>query len=346
MVLSGILAGWAADGWVWAGRILAVAAVTVIAITAASLFWVITIGPDAYIRVATPRASAGAAGVANVDYSILSRVTPFRTVTSSDTASGTRRPANDIIVEDVAETTLDLKLHGLISESEEGGHAFISTDGGVQTAYAVGDEIDGAPGVTLERLRVDSVLLRRNGVLESLTYETDGAAITTLSAVDSLDPQAIEEEAETRPPQAITALGSNGKPIDSSRIDKIASATEDRAPVGAETKQTPVRPTPEGPVIVRRMTRNELETMAVSIRLEENQDTGDGGLYVFPTGNIDTFSKSGLQAGDIITEVAGLKLDNRSDFERLLAEVEAQRQINLVIVRAQVTRTLRVTIIE
>ncbi|MEM7767118.1 MAG: type II secretion system protein N [Pseudomonadota bacterium] len=321
-------------------------AVAFLSIAAARLVWTLIAGPGAHVRIAPAMAQTGSAPT-NLDYSILSRITPFRSgQAASPGAIDTAAPAGDFGFADVEETTLDLKLHGLISENDDGGHAFISTNSGVQTAYAIGDEIDGAQGVTLERILTDSVLLRRNGNLESLAYATGDAAITTLSAVDTLDPEAVEDagEPDTAPTRAIAPVGEDGAPI----APDTAPPSAGSAPGQEETPQAQGNDTdrPTLPTIIRRLTRADLETLALSIRLEENRSTDAGGLFVFPTGNISVFAKSGLEAGDIITDVAGLKLDSRADFDRLLQEVEEQRQINLVIVRGQDTRDLRVTIID
>lgn len=364
-----------------AGGLITLAAVAILAVSAAQLVWMLVAGPGAHIRIAPPAASPSTSG-ANLDFSILSRVTPFRSQAASPAPGATESaPLDESGFMDVEETTLDLRLHGLIRENEDGGHAFISTDGGIQKAYAVGEELDGTRGVTLERILTDSVLLRRDGELESLTYADGEDAIVTLSAVNSLDPEgddagdAAETNGDGRPAtQAIARAGEENAGEQSASEAGAARAgpgqrnaalaggdgevpgaapgaaqvrARDGAPVGAQDgAQDTAADRPALPTIVRRLTREDLETLALSIRLEENQSTGDGGLYVFPTGNIDVFAKSGLEAGDIITDVAGLKLDSRADFDRLLQEVEQQRQISLEIIRGQDTRSLRVTIID
>lgn len=369
-----------------AGGLVTLAAVAVLAVSAAQLVWMLAAGPGAHIRVAPPAAGPSTSG-ANLDFSILSRVTPFRSQAASPAPGATAAaPLDESGFMDVEETTLNLRLHGLIRENEDGGHAFISTDGGIQKAYAVGEELDGTRGVTLERILTDSVLLRRDGELESLTYADGEDAIVTLSAVNSLDPEgddagdgaeatgdarlatraiarAGEEDAreeDTGEQSASEAGAARADPGqrnaalaggDGEVPGAAPGAARDRARNGApgaaqDGAQDTVADRPALPTIVRRLTRQDLETLALSIRLEENQSTGDGGLYVFPTGNIDVFAKSGLEAGDIITDVAGLKLDSRADFDRLLQEVEQQRQISLEIIRGQDTRSVRVTIID
>ncbi len=147
-----------------------------------------------------------------------------------------------------------------------------------------------------------------------------------------------------RGPETSGGTAAGASAATAARRSSVPGDDDEEADNTAAAKAAPARP--ELPVIARSLTRTEVETLALSLRLEENGDAGEGGLYVFPTGNIDVFVKSGLEAGDLITEVAGMKLDSRSDFDRLLQTVEQQRQITLAVRRGQDTRSLRVTVID
>lgn len=67
--------------------------------------------------------------------------------------------------QNVQETTLDLKLHGALSEGESGS-AIISTPQGKQKAFQIGDEI--TDGVTLKEVYPNYVIINSSGVDESL----------------------------------------------------------------------------------------------------------------------------------------------------------------------------------
>jgi general secretion pathway protein C len=72
-------------------------------------------------------------------------------------------------------TALGLVLFGVnINEATGGGSAIIAGEDGVQTSYAVGDEI--APGVRLVGVAFDHVLLDRGGARESLFLDQSGDA--------------------------------------------------------------------------------------------------------------------------------------------------------------------------
>ncbi len=78
-------------------------------------------------------------------------------------------------------TALGLTLFGInINEATGGGSAIIAGEDGVQTSYAVGDEI--APGVKLVGVAFDHVLLDRGGARESLFLDQSGDAAVAAPA--------------------------------------------------------------------------------------------------------------------------------------------------------------------
>ncbi|MBO9694783.1 MAG: PDZ domain-containing protein [Sphingopyxis sp.] len=72
-------------------------------------------------------------------------------------------------------TSAGLTLFGVnLNEATGGGSAIIAGEDGVQTSYAVGDEI--APGLKLVGVAFDHVLLDRGGARESLFLDQSGEA--------------------------------------------------------------------------------------------------------------------------------------------------------------------------
>ncbi|MDZ3832786.1 MAG: type II secretion system protein N [Sphingopyxis sp.] len=87
-------------------------------------------------------------------------------------------------------TALGLTLFGInLNEATGGGSAIIAADDGVQSSYAVGDEI--APGVTLAGIAFDHVLLDRGGARESLFLDQSGEApvATPVSSLPAPTPE-------------------------------------------------------------------------------------------------------------------------------------------------------------
>ena len=78
-------------------------------------------------------------------------------------------------------TALGLTLYGVnLNEATGGGSAIIAGEDGVQSSYAVGDEI--APGVTLAGIAFDHVLLDRGGARETLFLDQSGEAAVAAPA--------------------------------------------------------------------------------------------------------------------------------------------------------------------
>lgn len=104
----------------------------------------------------TPRPSAAPAAAV-----VSGPIDPFRMASAAPAA-----PVGELGQgPDLAETTLNLALHGTWI-AEEGGVAFIKTPDDKQGRFSVGDTI--ANGVTLEKVYRDQVVINRGGALESL----------------------------------------------------------------------------------------------------------------------------------------------------------------------------------
>lgn len=88
-----------------------------------------------------------------------------------------------------AVTSLAIQLFGVrVNEATGGGSAILSTPDGVQSSYAVGDEI--MPGVVLAAVRDDGVLIRRGGVEEQIFLDQSVPA-TNATPVPGNAPAAV-----------------------------------------------------------------------------------------------------------------------------------------------------------
>jgi general secretion pathway protein C len=101
-------------------------------------------------------------------------------------------------------TSLSLTLFGVrTNESSGGGSAIIAGEDGIQNSFVIGEEV--APGVTLDAVAFDHVILSRGGVKESLyldqsvpaeTVSPSGAAPPTtpsVSATGGLNAQTLQK---------------------------------------------------------------------------------------------------------------------------------------------------------
>ena len=100
---------------------------------------------------------------AKIDTSILSSFDPFHR-DAKPSISGTE------FVASAPETKLDLQVYGMRADiGGETSSAIIQTPDDKQATYFIGDEI--IPGVVLERVDIDFVILDRNGVKERLSRQ-------------------------------------------------------------------------------------------------------------------------------------------------------------------------------
>jgi general secretion pathway protein C len=84
-------------------------------------------------------------------------------------------------------TTLNLTLFGIRSNaSSGGGSAILAGEDGVQNSYAIGEEV--APGVTLDAVAFDHVILSRGGIKESLYLDQSVPAETVNPDADPAVP--------------------------------------------------------------------------------------------------------------------------------------------------------------
>ena len=136
-------------------RVTEIALVLAIAAVLSSMFWNVfgpITRPSTVPRAASAPAAAQPAARPIDPFRIASQVAA---ASDSDVSPGAA----------FAETTLNLALHGTWVD-ENGGAAFVQTPDGKQARFSVGDAI--SPGVTLERVYRDQIVINRSGVRESL----------------------------------------------------------------------------------------------------------------------------------------------------------------------------------
>jgi general secretion pathway protein C len=104
----------------------------------------------------------------------------------------------------VAVTSLAVKLFGVRVDSASGrGSAIIATPDGVQSSFAVGDEV--MPGVLLKQVAFDHVILERQGKAEQVFLDQSGAVppsgTSTVQAAAPSPPTSAFQDAVAITPQ-------------------------------------------------------------------------------------------------------------------------------------------------
>jgi len=109
-----------------------------------------------------PSTSIGQALKHKVNSLILEQFDPFHRETTV--------PSVKVAVQKISETRLNLKVYGMRADlGGDSSSAIIETPDKKQAAYFIGDEI--IPGVILEHVEIDYVILDRNGEKERLSRE-------------------------------------------------------------------------------------------------------------------------------------------------------------------------------
>jgi general secretion pathway protein C len=172
------------------------ALVITLAVSLAKLGWLLA-APQASVAELTLRPlpapiTQQAATTISVDRTLLVKENPF---------------AAEISVEEIAApaTQLNLRLAGLImSTGEGGGSAQITTPDNRTSRFTIGDEI--IPGVELERILSDRIILSRNGESETLLFGSRGKGLSVITdgSQTETDPASGDLETPEGPSVAVS----------------------------------------------------------------------------------------------------------------------------------------------
>ena len=128
----------------------------------------------------------------DINFQISAVETPTNTINPEDIGQrnffGLAQAAPSIIVEDLPETKLELKLRGAFTAvNHANAGAIIEDDRQVAHHYAIGEEVPG--DATLRAIYADRVVLARNGLLETLYFpdEIDTSGINTRRNINATD---------------------------------------------------------------------------------------------------------------------------------------------------------------
>ncbi len=188
-----------------AARVVEAALCALLAWIAAQALWFISYGTDALdLTVAAPTGSPTAATLADGLGPAGAAAGLFDGLDPSDAPAGTIAP----------ETPLNMTLRGVINAAGGAGSAVIETPGRGQRSLSVGAEI--APGVRLEAIHLDHVIINRRGTRESL-FLTEAAARRAREQRDRPQPARTEE---VRAAQAANVLSGRPDPELARRLDR------------------------------------------------------------------------------------------------------------------------------
>ncbi len=223
------------------------------------------------------------------------------------------------------DTNLALTLYGIVAADDpRGGRAIIGGADVPQASYATGATL--SPGVVVDSVYPDRVLLSRNGVLETLRLpRADGAPATAASAKDR--PGAAPPAGFALPAAGSDSLAAApsmppptyAPPLVSTGHFNWQAATDALGvDVQALAREVAVLPVIEG-------------GQFVGVRLSTGRD-------------VPLIAKLGLKPDDVVTAVNGIRLDSPARATQIAQSLTSATQASVVVRRDGQEQTLTVSL--
>ncbi len=209
--------------------------------------------------------------------------------------AGKAAPKAAAKVVDAPDTRLNLKLHGVLaSDNPALARAIIADGKGLDDAYAVDDKLPG--NAVLKEIHVDRIILEYRGRLETLRLPKDANTLVNN--------------------RAATSTAGRGRPA--------AAISASTADTGALLRQ------------YRDALTTDPQSVMDLVRAEPVRDRATGklkGYRIRPGRDRQLLSRFGLRAGDVVTSINGIPMDNPLKALELMRDVSSLSQISLEVER-------------
>ncbi len=204
---------------------------------------------------------------------------------------------------DAPETRLNLVLTGIMAASGEGqSRALIKDGSGKQRPYAIGDDLPG--NARLSAIHSDRVILERAGRYETLRMEQKEGRGKTSSKASSRDSNA-----------QLSSLPGEGSSLSADTAAKLGEARN-------TILQDPTK-------------------ASQYIRVQPVYNQGQlKGYRVYPGKDRALFKDVGLRAGELLTSVNGVQLDDPTKALQMLTDLSQASEVNITLERAGQSRSL------
>jgi general secretion pathway protein C len=207
----------------------------------------------------------------------------------------------------VPETRLNLTLLGVIASSTVGtAKAIISDASGNEEYYSVGMQVPG--GASLEEIHSDYVMLKRNNRLEILRLPVDESAGGQPVSGSGAPPN-VSMAPQGRHVLPPNSMGSDNRSTGAMLHEYRDALNQDPQSVMDLVRAEPVR---EGDKLI--------------------------GYRVSPGRDRQLLSRFGLRAGDVVTMVNGVRLDNPVKGLEIIQNLQTAGQVNIEVMRNGVTQ--------
>jgi len=208
----------------------------------------------------------------------------------------------------VPETRLNLTLLGVISSSTVGtAKAIISDASGNEEYYSVGMQVPG--GASLEEIHSDYVMLKRNNRLEILRLPADESAVGQPGGGGMVVPPSMSTAPQGRHVLPPNSMGADNRSTGAMLHEYRDALNQDPQSVMDLVRAEPVR---EGDKLI--------------------------GYRVSPGRDRQLLSRFGLRAGDVVTMVNGVRLDNPVKGLEIIQNLQTAGQVNIEVMRNGVTQ--------
>ncbi|HET7843957.1 MAG TPA: type II secretion system protein N [Xanthomonadales bacterium] len=227
---------------------------------------------------------------------------------------------NRALASNAPDTGLDLLLRGVFAgDDPRDGRAIIAAkDGSDERAVRPGDEV--APGVAIDSIYPDRVMLSRGGALEALRLPEPEARVTANAASARRGP--LRNTSAAAPAPAPTASPPFVNPV-------MSLGGANLAQVG------------KGAGVDPQQIAQWAQQVSAAPVIEEGRIVG---VRVQPGADPTLFARVGLQAGDVVTSVNGIALDSPARAQEIAQTLSMSGAARVTVRRGGKVETLTVSL--
>jgi general secretion pathway protein C len=222
------------------------------------------------------------------------------------------------------ETSLALDLAGIVAQDDPKlGYAIIVDANGSQHVYAVGAQV--APGVTVDAVYADRVLLSRGGALETLRLPRAGSDVAA-APMPGPAPQRLATPRAAPPPAALPGAAPSGvapvQPFVNPALSMGVDLDKTRAALGVDPAELARR------VQVLPVMENG---QFVGVRLAAGRD-------------LPIIARLGLEPDDVVTAINGIAIDGPMRAQQIAESLRTADSASVTVRRNGKSETLSVSL--